>query len=172
VRDVVSESEIPIVVDADGINALAGHLDILRGKRSPVIMTPHPGEMSRLTGTDTERIQMDRIGIARSFAEEYQVYLVLKGAYTIIADPDGNIYINPTGNPGMATAGSGDVLTGVIAGFIAQWQYDDIISAVNAAVYLHGIAGDMAAAQKGERGMIARDIIENIPEAIKGCCSP
>lgn len=162
VRRIIKELKIPVVIDADGINALAGGHG---GGNSFTILTPHPGEMARLTGKSSAEIQKDRIGIARDFAVNNGVFLVLKGAHTVIAEPSGTVHINQTGNPGMATAGTGDALTGIIAGLIAQ--NIDISSAVRLGVYLHGLAGDIAAKEKGMIGMIAGDLIERIPEAIR-----
>jgi len=117
VRRLITKAESPMLIDADGVNALIGYLNILKRSKAPLILTPHPGEMARLIGKTSKDVQKDRIVIAQNFAMKHRVYLVLKGARTIIADPDGNIYINTTGNPGMATAGTGDVLTGMIGGF-------------------------------------------------------
>lgn len=165
VRRLVKEIEKPMVIDADGINALSDHLDILRERRSPTVLTPHPGEMGRLTGKGTADVQRDRIGIARIFAMDYGVYLVLKGAHTVIAEPSGEVSLSPTGNPGMATAGTGDALTGILAALIAQGM--DMASAVKVGVYLHGLAGDLAAKEVGMTGMIAGDLIARIPAAIR-----
>jgi len=168
VRKIVTDIDKPMVLDADGLNALAGHLEIfsaIRSKPFSKILTPHPGEIARLLGKSIEEIQKNRKNIARSFAIRYNCILVLKGNKTVIADHKGKIYINNTGNPGMATAGSGDVLTGIIASFLGQGL--DAFSAAKYAVYLHGLAGDLAAEEKTELGMIASDIIEKIPEAIK-----
>lgn len=164
-RQFIKEVTTPIVIDADAINALNGHLGILKERSSDTILTPHPGEMARLTGKTPSDVQKDRIGIAKDFAVSYGVYLVLKGAHTVIAEPTGVVHINPTGNPGMATAGTGDALTGIIAGFIAQGV--DISSAVKLGVYIHGLAGDMAAEEVGMTGMLAGDLIERIPAAIR-----
>ena len=157
-----------MVIDADGINALVGHLNILRAihnAQHTTILTPHPGEMARLLNKTTAEIQKKRKVVASDFAKEYNVIVVLKGYKTVVADPKGNIYINKTGNPGMATAGSGDVLTGMIAAFLGQGLIP--FQAAKYAVYLHGLAGDLAAKEKTQIGMIASDIIEKIPEAIK-----
>ncbi|MBI5038548.1 MAG: NAD(P)H-hydrate dehydratase, partial [Nitrospirae bacterium] len=145
--------------------ALAGHLDVLRDRRFPAVLTPHPGEMGRLTGKGTADVQRERIGIARAFATAHGVYLVLKGAHTVIAEPSGGVHLSPTGNPGMATAGTGDALTGIIAGLIAQGM--DLSAAVRLGVYLHGLAGDLAAKDIGMVGMIAGDLIARIPAAIR-----
>lgn len=158
---VIKEIDIPVVIDADGLNALAKDREILKEAKAPVILTPHPGEMARLINTSTVEIQNERIEVSRGFAREYNIYLVLKGSRTIIADPEGNIYINPTGNPGMATAGMGDVLTGMLSGFIAQGF--GIMDAVKLAVFSHGLAGDAIASERGEIGLLATDVIERIP---------
>ncbi|RMH37431.1 MAG: NAD(P)H-hydrate dehydratase [Nitrospirae bacterium] len=165
VRTILPRLTPPCVIDADGLNALAGQTAILSNCRHPPILTPHPGEMARLLGSTTAKaINEDRLGIARRFATAHNVILVLKGARTVIADPRGYAAICPTGNPGMATAGMGDALTGMITGFLAQglssWQ------AAQAGVYLHGLAGDLAANEKGYAGLIAGDLIERIPDAI------
>ncbi len=152
------------VIDADGLNVLVGNLNILKTLNTEIVLTPHHGEFSRLTDLPLDKIRKHKIDVARDFATEYKVVLVLKGDTTVIATPEGEVYVNPTGNPGMATAGSGDVLTGMIAGFIAQG-----LSAVDAsicAVYLHGLAGDLARDKIGELPMMAMDILNMIPEAI------
>jgi len=165
VRNLIKQNEIPTVLDADGLNAFAGKAALLSHARAPLILTPHPGEMSRLSGLSTEKIQKDRLGAARLFSQEHRIFLVLKGAKTIIAEPSGFLFINPTGNPGMATAGTGDVLTGMITGLLAQRL--DAATAAKLGVYLHGLAGDIAAARRGSVGLIAGDLIEQIPTAIR-----
>lgn len=165
IRRLVKRISLPIVIDADGINAFVGYTDMLKDIGIPLILTPHPGEMARLLGVSSSDVQEDRIGVSRRFSTEYNIYLVLKGARTIIAEPSGAVYINPTGNPGMATAGTGDILTGIIAGLVAQ--HLDIGNAVRLGVFLHGLAGDMAAKEKGEAGMIAGDLMDMIPDAIR-----
>jgi hydroxyethylthiazole kinase-like uncharacterized protein yjeF len=132
------------------------------------ILTPHPGEMARLTGKTTAEIQHDRVGAARAFATERRVTLVLKGQRTVIAFPDGRVWINPTGTPAMGTGGSGDVLTGMIAGFLAQFPGEPD-QAVAAAVYLHGLAGEMGARALGEKCLIATDILRYLPDAMEEC---
>jgi NAD(P)H-hydrate epimerase len=170
VRKVISNTDRPAVIDADGLNALVGHLNILRtlsaGNRK-LILTPHPGEMSKLLGASVKKVQDNREDVAKKFARDYKVTLVLKGHNTVVTDKNGELYINKTGNPGMATAGSGDVLTGMIAAFLGQGL--DNFNAAKCAVYLHGLSGDLAAKEKTEMGMIASDIIDKIPEAIKRC---
>ncbi|WP_022664097.1 bifunctional ADP-dependent NAD(P)H-hydrate dehydratase/NAD(P)H-hydrate epimerase [Desulfospira joergensenii] len=164
VCELIKEIEIPMVIDADGLNSIADRPDILKSARAPVVLTPHPGEMARLGATTPARIQEDRPGMAGKFAKEYQVILVLKGAQTLIALPDGRVFINPTGNPGMASGGMGDVLTGMIAGFAAQgFSLED---AALAGVYLHGLAGDILAKTRGEFGFLASDLVQTIPSAI------
>ncbi|HEY6010171.1 MAG TPA: NAD(P)H-hydrate dehydratase [Nitrospirota bacterium] len=165
VRNLIQRISVPAVIDADGLNALAGFTDILKRVRPPLVLTPHPGEMGRLAGISSDEVQRDRIGVASAFAKKFNVTLVLKGANTIVASPAGSVSINATGNPGMATAGTGDSLTGMIGGFLAQGYH--AYEAACLGVYIHGSAGDRAVKEKGEAGMIAGDLIEKIPEAIK-----
>lgn len=166
VRELVERRTAPMVIDADGLNALAPWPEDLKGSEElPIIITPHPGEMARLTGKTNADIQADRIGIAREFATKHRVITVLKGSRSLIAAPDGTVYVNPTGNAGMATAGSGDVLTGLISGLLAQ-RPEAALEATIAGVYLHGLAGDIAASKLGMRSLIASDIIANLSEAI------
>jgi ADP-dependent NAD(P)H-hydrate dehydratase / NAD(P)H-hydrate epimerase len=166
VREFVERRTAPIVIDADGLNALAPWPEELRGSdRLPIIITPHPGEMARLTGKTNSEVVADRAGIARQFAVNNRIITVIKGGRTIVAAPDGVIYINPNGNAGMATAGSGDVLTGLAAGLLAQWPGEPLQATI-AAVYLHGLSGDIAASKLGQRSLIASDITENLSEAI------
>ncbi len=164
VHRLVQESPVPVVIDADGLNNLAEEPEILINTHAPVILTPHPGEMARLTGSTTGEVQKDRIGCAREFAESYSSYVVLKGARTVIAQPDDQIYINPTGNPGMASGGMGDVLTGMIGGFIAQGHSPD--TAVRIAVFLHGAAADELCASMGPFGYLASDLMKQLPMSI------
>ena len=165
VKNLLHALRLPIVLDADGINALAGHADSLAQVKTKLVLTPHTGEMARLLGTTSQKIQGDRLGIAQSFAKRYNVCLVLKGAHTVLADPQGPLFINPTGNEGMATGGTGDALAGMLGGLISQGL--DPLQAAKVGVYLHGLAGDLAASHKGTMGMIAGDLIECIPLAIK-----
>ncbi len=165
VRRVLEVVEIPIVLDADGLNVLARNKEWLTSKKSKLVITPHIGEMSRLTGLPIEEIKEDKISIAREFSERWNLITVLKGASTIIASPDGQIYINRNGNPGMATAGSGDVLTGIITGLIAQGI--EPFQAAITGVYLHGLSGDRIVKSKGEYGLVAGDIVEELPYTIK-----
>lgn len=164
--EILKRLSLPILIDADGINALALHgLDILKKMKAPLLLTPHPGEMARLVKTNAYDIQRDRLGMASNFSKKYGLFLALKGARTVISDPDGNTYINPTGNPGMATGGSGDVLSGIIGGLLSQGI--NPLNALKTGIYLHGLAGDIAAARKGESGLIAGDILDTLPEATK-----
>lgn len=165
IRKIASHINKPLVIDADGLNALVGHLDILP---RAAILTPHPGEFSRLIRKPIEYIQKNREKLAKSFVSHYNIVLVLKGYRTIVAARDKKIYVNPTGNPGMATAGCGDVLTGIIAALLGQGL--SAFEAAKTGAYLHGLAGDLAAKEKTQAGMIASDIIDKIPEAIKRIC--
>lgn len=166
IQSLMKHLDRPTVLDADALNALASRASLLTECKIPPILTPHPGEMARLEVEATSQsVNADRIGTARRFARERGVFLVLKGARTVIARPDGLLAICPTGNPGMATAGTGDVLTGMIVGLLAQgvqsWE------AACAATYLHGVAGDLAARQLGQAGMLAGDLIAHIPYALQ-----
>ncbi len=171
VQALTARLDRPAVLDADALNALTGRTAILASCKTPPIITPHPGEMARLEAEATpQTVNRDRIGTATRFARERGLFVILKGARTIIARPDGAVAICPTGNPGMATAGTGDVLTGMVVGLLAQglpsWE------AACTATYLHGAAGDLAAAMKGEVGMIAGDLLEHIPTALNRILSP
>ncbi|MDF0650870.1 MAG: bifunctional ADP-dependent NAD(P)H-hydrate dehydratase/NAD(P)H-hydrate epimerase [Nitrospira sp. LK265] len=166
VQGLTKQLDRPAVLDADALNALTGRTAILASCKTPPIITPHPGEMARLEADATpQTVNSDRIGTASRFARERGLFVVLKGARTVVARPDGAVAICPTGNPGMATAGTGDVLTGMVVGLLAQglpsWE------AACAATYLHGAAGDLAAARNGQAGLIAGDVIEEIPNALK-----
>ena len=166
VRAVVVKLKKPIVLDADGLNAFEGKAGELKGRGRILVLTPHPGEMARLTGLSTAAIQRDRIDVARSFAREHELIVVLKGDRTVIARPDGVAWINTTGNPGMSTGGTGDILTGIVAGMLAQNPRNQF-EAVLAAVYLHGLAGDIAREKLGEHSMVATDLVKNLPEAFR-----
>jgi len=166
VRTVVEKYAMSIVLDADGLNAFDGKAEKLNGKGRALVITPHPGEMARLTGLTIPEVQRDRIGIARAFAREHEVIVVLKGHRTLIAQPDGEVWVNTTGNPGMATGGTGDVLTGMVAGMLAQ-NPQRVMEAVTAAVHLHGLAGDIACETMGEQSLVATDLIEALPEAFQ-----
>jgi NAD(P)H-hydrate epimerase len=161
----VSSVPRPMAVDADALTALADHLDALRGAPAPRVLTPHPGEMARLLGGTVADVQRDRVGVARAFATTHGVHLVLKGARTLIASPDGRVLVNPTGNAGMASGGTGDVLTGILGACLARGI--DVAHAAPAAVYLHGLAGDVAAERMGEEALIASDVIEALGEAFR-----
>ena len=164
-RRVVIESERAVVIDADGLNALEGQTEVLARAGAPQVLTPHLGEMRRLTGIDAAMLEADRIDAAREWAKRWHSVVVLKGAPTVIAGHDGATTVNPTGNPGMATAGMGDVLTGTIAALIAQGlsPYD----AACLGVYAHGLAGDLVAAEQGQQGLVAGDVAETLPEALR-----
>lgn len=166
VRRAVEEFAQPMVLDADALNALAGTKWSTGGRLR--VLTPHPGEMARLTGGSVREIEATRPACARDFAEDHQVCLVLKGHRTLIAFPDGRVWINPTGSPAMATGGTGDILTGLIAGFLAQFPAQPE-EAVAAAVYLHGLAGEIGAADIGEKCLIATDLLSYLPDAMEEC---
>lgn len=181
VRVVVEKSELPVVLDADGLNAFEGRADRLNGSRRPLVLTPHPGEMARLTGLSVAEVQADRIGIARRFATEHQLLLVLKGHRTLVAEPRGTVWANTTGNPGMASGGTGDILTGITAGLCAQAaamvsrsdsndgerSHDALVMAVLAAVHLHGLAGDLAKEAGDEHSLTATDLLSYLPHAFR-----
>jgi NAD(P)H-hydrate epimerase len=170
VRAVVNQCTLPLVLDADGLNAFAGCMESFRQDARPAgatVFTPHPGEMARLIGKTTAEIQSERVAVAREFARRFGLTLVLKGFRTLTAGPDGQVWVNPTGNPGMATGGTGDVLTGLVAGLLAQFSAHSAHEVATAAVYLHGWAGDLAAEELGQPSMVARDLLERIPRAYK-----
>jgi NAD(P)H-hydrate epimerase len=165
VRGLIERSGVPLVLDADALNAFSGQADALQGRDGlDIVITPHPGEMARLAGASTEEVQKDRIGTAREFAVRHHLHVVLKGHRTIVASPEGRVGVNLTGNPGMATGGTGDVLTGMIAAWLAQLL--DAESAARLAVYLHGHAGDLSEADEGEHAMTAGDIVAHLGDAI------
>ncbi|MDP8258104.1 MAG: NAD(P)H-hydrate dehydratase [Candidatus Aadella gelida] len=155
----------PIVLDADGINVLENDHTVLKSRQGVTVITPHPGEMARFLGRDIDAVQSDREGTAKRTAEETGAIVCLKGHQTVVASPKGEVYVNATGNSGMATGGTGDVLTGMITSFIGQGV--NAHSAAACAVYLHGLAGDIAAAKKGMFSMIATDLLDNLPEAFE-----
>ncbi len=159
IRAIVDKYPLPLVIDADGLNAFEGYAERLDGRARPLVLTPHPGEMARLTGLSTKLIQQDRIGVARSFARDHHGIIVLKGHRTLVAEPDGHVWVNTTGNPGMATGGTGDVLTGLVAGMLAQFP-NDVVRAVCAAVWLHGYAGDQAVTWSSEQALTATDLLD------------
>lgn len=163
VLEFVRACPVPLLVDADGLNALAADLSVLTNAPAARILTPHPGEMARLTGLATSEIQRDRVGMALRFAQERACVLVLKGHGTVVADADGEASVNPSGNAGLATGGTGDVLSGLMGGLLAQGMKP--AGAARLAVYLHGLAGDIAADEKTQRAMLARDVLEAIPHA-------
>lgn len=165
VREVISAARVPVVVDADGINALGPRLEALGKGAAPIILTPHPGELARLLSISRDEVVQNRIPIAQKVATSYGLHLVLKGGRTLVADPDGRVWINMTGNPGMASGGTGDVLTGLIAGLIAQGVNAGL--AARAGVYVHGLAGDLAAGAVGQEAMLASDLMAQIPESIR-----
>jgi hydroxyethylthiazole kinase-like uncharacterized protein yjeF len=166
VRGVIKKLKMQVVLDADGLNAFEGRAAELKNKAGALVITPHPGEMARLTGLTIPAVQRDRLNVARSFAGEYELIVVLKGHRTVIAQPDGTVWVNTTGNPGMATGGTGDILTGMVSGLIAQ-NPSRVADAVIAAVYLHGLAGDIARESMGEHSLVATDLLMALPEAFR-----
>src|SRR5713226_10376462 len=167
VRTLVGKCRVPMVIDADGLNAFEGHAVELNGKGRSLIITPHPGEMARLVRCTTADVQKDRLGIARKFARQHDLIVVLKGHRTLVVRPDGEAWVNTTGNPGMSTGGTGDILTGMVAGMVAQHAKDPL-PAVIAAVHLHGLAGDVMRDSVGELSLVATDLLLGLPEAIRG----
>jgi hydroxyethylthiazole kinase-like uncharacterized protein yjeF len=170
VRALVTSLPSPMVVDADGLNAFEGRAAELNGKNKDrmLVITPHPGEMARLAGCSVADVQRDRLGTARNFAREHKLTVVLKGYRTLVVQPDGEAWVNTTGNPGMATGGTGDILTGIVAGMMAQHRKDkDAFRAVLAAVHLHGLAGDVMKAIVGEHSMVATDLLQGLPVAYR-----
>jgi NAD(P)H-hydrate epimerase len=190
VRRLVEETVLPVVLDADGINAFVGQTERLKGRKRVLILTPHPGEFARLLGRSTADVQADRVSSARDFAQRHGLHLVLKGHRTIYASPSGQVFVNSTGNPGMATGGSGDVLAGILAGLLGQvlfclppvetagtpsgdWsgpaeassEFKLLEEAIALSVYLHGLAGDLAAETHGEKSLVASDIMGHLPAA-------
>ena len=163
VRRLLKDVRIPLILDADALNALSGDAGCLKGLEAPTIVTPHPGEFSRLTGVDPDRISPNPLEETRELAESCGITVVLKGAPTLIASPDGSVYVNPSGNAGMATGGTGDVLTGLLASLIGQGL--DTLGAAQLGTYLHGLAGDLAAEKLGQMGLTASDIVANLPVA-------
>ena len=164
VRSLVANHKIPMVVDADGLNAFEGDTGELNGKGRTLVITPHPGEMARLAGCSTAEVQKDRLGVARKFAREHELTVVLKGHRTLVVQADGDAWANTTGNPGMSTGGTGDILTGMVAAMIAQ-NPNQALLAVLAAVHLHGLAGDVMLESVGEHSMVATDLLRGLPEA-------
>jgi len=184
VRRLVRESKIPVVLDADGLNAYEGRTDELSGKGRLLVITPHPGEMARLAGCSIADVQKDRLGTARRFAREHDLIVVLKGHRTLVVQPNREAWVNTTGNPGMSTGGTGDILTGMVAAMLAQHVHtqnatdaaaknptpgnsEDALLAVIAAVHLHGLAGDVMRESVGEHSMVATDLLRGLPEAFR-----
>jgi NAD(P)H-hydrate epimerase len=160
--DVMAGTAVPLVLDADALNNLAGDLGPLKRYAGPLVLTPHPGEFARLAGSDVAAVQADRCDRAVRFAAEHGVVLVLKGNRTVVTDGR-RVYVNTTGNPGMATGGTGDVLTGLTAALLGQGL--ETFAAAQLAVYLHGLAGDLARDRLGEVSLIASDLVEYLPRA-------
>jgi NAD(P)H-hydrate epimerase len=166
-RELVSDIDKPLLIDGDGLTAVSRAPVLLQQRRAPTVLTPHVGEFARLTGIDAATIAQDRVGALRKACADLKVVIVLKGAHSLIGYPDGRVAINLSGNSGMATAGSGDVLTGTIAAMAGLGlPFDD---AVRMGVFVHGVAGDLAAEEWGEDGMTAQEILNALPRAVKLC---
>jgi NAD(P)H-hydrate epimerase len=186
VRRLLEETALPVVLDADGINAFVGKTELLNGQKRVLVLTPHPGEFARLLGRSTVDVQADRVSLARDFAQQHELHLVLKGHRTIYASPSGQVFVNSTGNPGMGTGGSGDVLTGILAGLLGQAllalpptnrgsngkepaeatsQFGPLEEVIALGIHLHGLAGDLAAETRGEKSLVASDIMGHLPSA-------
>lgn len=166
IRGAVTETELQIVLDADGLNAFAGRGDLFRTKKTKsLVITPHPGEMARLLGSTIVEVQQDRVKTATEAAKKWNVVVLLKGYHTIVASPDGQVFVNTTGNPGLAKGGSGDVLTGLLAGLIAQFGSKDLARVVALGAYLHGLAADLLAEQSDNSGILAGEVAHAIPFA-------
>lgn len=159
-RELLPDATVPVVLDADGLNVAAQKPELLKQVSTPLVLTPHPGEMARLLGVSTDEVQANRLAMAREAATRFDAYVALKGARTVLAAPDGEAFINPTGNPGMGSGGMGDVLTGLIGGLLVQGVAP--FSALKLAVYLHGLAGDLAAKDLGQHALLAGDVLDRL----------
>jgi NAD(P)H-hydrate epimerase len=177
VRSIVAETEIPVVLDADGLNAFAGQGALLAKKKTKsLLITPHPGEMARLQGSTIPDVQKDRVKTASEAAKKWNAVVLLKGSHTVIAAPDGKVFVNTTGNPALSKGGSGDVLTGLLAGLIAQFKAEELVRVVALAAYLHGAAADLLSEQTDASGVLASEVAHAIPfarrkllEELQGC---
>lgn len=166
VRSLVANAKLPVVLDADGLNAFQGHTHEMNGSGRTLVITPHPGEMGRLAECSTKDVQNDRLGVARHFAREHNTIVVLKGNRTLVVQPNGDAWVNTTGNPGMSTGGTGDILTGMVAAMIGQHPSDPML-AVCAAVHLHGLAADVMRELMGEHSLVATDLLRGLPDAFE-----
>jgi NAD(P)H-hydrate epimerase len=178
--ELVRRSPVPVVLDADGINAFVPPAAPLQNEGGmPIIITPHPGEMARLMGKKIADVQKNRLEVALNCASRYRCYVVLKGFQTVIATPAGDVFINCTGNPGMATGGTGDILAGIMGRFVGGWKHQrslenpiNLEDCLSAAAYIHGLAGDLAAEDKGMESLIATDLLAYLPKAFKKVLNP
>jgi NAD(P)H-hydrate epimerase len=162
-----AETELPVILDADGLNAFAGRPELLRRRKTSFLaITPHPGEMARLLGTSTAKVQENRVAAALDSAKKWNAHVILKGFHTLIVSPDGKVFVNTSGNPGLAKGGSGDVLTGILSALTAQLGTTDWVRVLALGVYLHGIAADLLAAEEEEvSGMLASEVARAVPRA-------
>jgi NAD(P)H-hydrate epimerase len=166
IRTAVQHTDLPVILDADGLNAFAGQPDQLNARKTQLLaIAPHPGEMARLLGSTAADVQARRLDVALETAARWHAHVILKGYHTILALPDGRAFVNTTGNPGMATGGTGDVLTGMLAGLTAEFGTEHWEHVLGLGIYLHGLAGDLAAARFGEASLVASDLIEALPAA-------
>jgi hydroxyethylthiazole kinase-like uncharacterized protein yjeF len=167
IRTIVTQTELPVVLDADGLNAFAGQADSLRKRKTKFLaITPHPGEMARLLDVSTKDVQADRLKVARESALKWNAHVILKGFHTVVASPTGDLFINTTGNPGLAAGGSGDVLTGLLAGLTAQFGTQDWHRVLTLGVYLHGLAAEnFAQTPELTSGLLAQEVAQSIPSA-------
>jgi NAD(P)H-hydrate epimerase len=165
-RHLVEKTTLPVVIDADALNAFTKRKSLLDGRGRTMVLTPHPGEMARLAGMTVKQVEADRISLARRFATEHHLTLVLKGWRTIIAHPNGRIAVNTSGSPSMAKGGSGDILTGIVAAMLAQFPAQ-VAQAVEAAVYLHGLAGELATRAMDEHSVLATDTVTHLGDAFR-----
>jgi NAD(P)H-hydrate epimerase len=170
-RHLVEKTALPVVVDADALNAFEGKVKLLNGEDRVLVLTPHPGEMARLAGLTVKAVEADRVGLARRFATEHKLTLVLKGWRTLVAHPDGRVAVNTSGHPAMAKGGSGDILTGMVAAMLGQYaasgKAEDVAKAVEAAVYLHGLAGEFAARAADEHTVLATETLAHLSDAFR-----
>jgi NAD(P)H-hydrate epimerase len=169
-ESIIKEARSPMVIDADGLNSIAGNVSVLKKAKAPVVLTPHPGEMARLLGRAVADIQKARVSSAEGLAKKTGAIVCLKGAGTVVATPEGAVFVNPTGNAGLSSAGTGDVLTGMIAGMLSQGYSP--VEATTSSVYVHGTTADWIKKRRGESGIIATDLLAEIPGVLNQLSAP